>query len=309
MDTIEQPVEQPVEQPCPPLPAKPPKKPLKEILTMRTVRELLFIALGSLFWVFALNVFIIPNELLSGGITGIALIINHYWQISVALLVFTLNIPVLILALKELDKHFFFYTIYAVCLQAILLEATKGLPAYHGDILLVCIFGGIISGIGCGIVIRQRGSSGGLDIIGIVIKKHFCYSVGTANLVVNCVIIGISALLFGLDIALYTIIYIASTNLALDKIIEGLSKNYTAMIVSNEPEAIRKEIFQRIHRGITYLHGEGGFSQQEKSVIFCVVNQFELATLKTLLEETDPEAFMTLSETTEVLGRFKKSNK
>ncbi len=298
------------ESPAPPPPA--PKAPKtkrdfwKNLSYKRIALDFLMIAVGSLVWVLSINVFLIPNGLLSGGITGIAIIINKYTFISLPLVIFTLNIPLVLLALKELSKRFFCYTIYAISLQTVLLALTKNAPGYEGDLLLACIFGGVIAGVGSGLIIRQRGSSGGLDIIGLVIKKRFCYSVGTASLVVNCVIVSISALLFGIDIALYTIIFIASTNLAMDKIIEGLSKNYTAMIVANEPEAIRKEIFNRIHRGVTYLHGEGGFSQTEKSVIFCVVNQFELATLKEILSETDSEAIMTISETSEVLGRFRK---
>jgi len=301
-------IENTAEQPSAPQPKKPKKKLWEGISFKATALDLLLISIGSL-WVCSLNIFVLPNNLLSGGITGIAIILNHYLPISIALMIFVLNIPIMILALIELNKHFFFYTIYAITLQTALLELTKNLPTYTGDILLACIFAGVISGIGCGIIIRRRGSSGGLDIVGLVIKKKYSYSVGAASLVVNCIIIGISALLFGLDIALYTILYLAASNFALDKIIEGLSKNYTAMIVSNESEAIRNEIFKRIHRGITYLYGEGGFSQEEKSVIFCVVNQFELATLKSILQEVDSEAFMTLSETTEVLGRFRKLNK
>ncbi len=301
-------IENTAEQPSAPQPKKPKKKLWEGISFKATVLDLLLISFGS-FWVCSINIFVLPNNLLSGGITGIAIILHHYLPISIALMIFVLNIPIMILALRELDKHFFFYTIYAITFQTTLLELTKNLPTYTGDILLACIFAGVISGIGCGIIIRRRGSSGGLDIVGLVIKKKYSYSVGTANLVVNCIIIGISALLFGLDIALYTILYLAASTFALDKIVEGLSKNYTAMIVSNEPEAIRNEIFKRIHRGITYLYGEGGFSQEEKSVIFCVVNQFELATLKSILQVVDTEAFMTLSETTEVLGRFRRLSK
>lgn len=282
---------------------------LQGISPKTAAMDFVLITLGSLLWSCALNIFVLPNGFLSGGVSGIAIILHHFFPISIALLIFFLNVPLLLLALKELNKHFFFYTIYAVSLQSLFLELTRGLPQYNGDPLLAGIFAGVISGIGCGIIIRRRGSSGGLDIIGLVVKKRFSYSVGTASIVANCVIVGISALLFGLDIAMYTIIYITITNVAMDKIIEGLSKNYTAMIISDEPDAIRAQIYRRIHRGITFLHGEGGFSQLEKSVIFCVVNQFELATLKAILQETDPHAFMTLQETTEVLGRFHRKAK
>lgn len=277
----------------------------KAIFNKVTLLDLLTIIFGSACWVIAVDCLLIPNALLSSGLTGIAIMVNYALPfIPVSVLVYALNLPVLFWAWRDINPRFIAYTVIAITIQSIFLELFLKLPTYTGDIFLACLFGGLIAGIGAGLIIRRGGSSGGSDVIGIVIKKRFGYSVGTVGNVLNAVIIGLSSILYGLEIAMYTFIFIAVCNFATDKAIEGLSKRYTAMIISNKPEVMKEGIFARIHRGVTFIDGRGAFSGVRRQVIYCVVNQYELATLKEIIRDVDPQAFMTLTETTEVYGAF-----
>lgn len=277
----------------------------KAIFNKVTLLDLLAIIFGSACWVFAVDCLLIPNALLSSGLTGIAIMVNYGLPfIPVSVMVYILNVPVLIWAWRDINPRFIAYTLVAITIQSLFLELFLKLPTYTGDIFLACLFGGLIAGIGAGLIIRRGGSGGGSDVIGIVIKKRFGYSVGTVGNILNAVIIGLSSILYGLEIAMYTFIFIGVCNFATDKAIEGLSKRYTAMIISNKPETIKEGIFARIHRGVTFIDGRGAFSGVRRQVIYCVVNQYELATLKEIIRDVDPQAFMTLTETTEVYGAF-----
>ena len=180
------------------------------------------------------------------------------------------------------------------------------MPSYTNDVLLACIFGGLIAGVGAGLIIRRRGSSGGSDILGIVIKKRYSFSVGTVGIAFNALVIGASVFLYGLEIAMYTLIFIFVCNFATDKTIEGLSKRYTAFIITEKPEEMKKEIFQSVHRGLTFIHGTGAFSGIRRNIIYCVINQYELANLKDILHNVDPNAFMTLTEAKDIYGSFRR---
>lgn len=269
----------------------------------QSIIDVLLIIIGSVFIALSFNVFVIPNNLVSGGIGGLAIITNHFIGLSVGLLILLYNIPIMIWARKELNPRFIIYTIIAVALQSLFLEYIKP-EAYTNDVLLASIFGGILVGVGGGIIIRQYGSSGGVDVIAIVLRKKLGFSIGTVSSIANLFVISLAALVFGLEPAMYTVISFLVSGLAIDLVQEGLNKKHTAMIVSNHSPEIKEAIMSRLHRGVTLAHGSGGFEKTEKDIIFCVVNQFELAGLKELVTSIDTNAFMTISETTEVLGRF-----
>lgn len=269
----------------------------------QSILDIFLIILGSVFIALSFNVFIIPNNLVSGGVGGLAIITNYFTDWSVGLLIFLYNIPIMIWARKSLNSRFIIYTIIAVALQSTFLNYITP-ESYANDILLASIFGGILLGVGAGIIIRQYGSSGGVDVIAIVLRKKLGISIGTVSSIANLMVISLAALIFGLEPAMYSIISLLVMGLAIDLVQEGLNKKHTAMIVSNQSQEIKEAIMFQLHRGVTLVHGAGGFANTEKDVIFCVVNQFELARLKELVTAIDNNAFMTFSETTEVLGRF-----
>jgi len=269
----------------------------------QSILDIFLITLGSVFIALSFNVYIIPNNLVSGGVGGLAIITNHLTGWSVGLLILLYNIPIMIWARKSLNTRFIIYTIIAVAIQSIFLNYITPKP-YTNDVLLASIFGGILVGVGGGIIIRQYGSSGGVDVIAIVLRKKLGISIGTVSSIANLIVISLAALIFGLEPAMYTIISLLVMGLAIDLVQEGLNKKHTAMIVSNQSKEIKEAIMFQLNRGVTLMHGSGGFENTEKDIIFCVVNQFELARLKEMVTAIDSNAFMTFSETTEVLGRF-----
>jgi uncharacterized membrane-anchored protein YitT (DUF2179 family) len=268
--------------------------------------DVAMVTIGSVLWVVALVALLVPNALLSLGFTGVAIIINYFLSfLPISVLIYLMNVPCIILAWKELDKRFLFLTLYAVTLQSVLMEVLKNMPSYIGDPMLVAIFAGVLGGLGSGIVIRRGGSGGGTDILGVIVKKRWGYSVGTFSLAFNICVISLGAVLFGLEIAMYTVIFIAVCSFMTDKAIAGMGKKYTVMIVTAYPENVKNAIFDRLHRGVTFLKGKSAFSGDQKDVIYCAINQYELAVLKDMIYTIDPDVFMTISETTEIYGHFR----
>jgi uncharacterized membrane-anchored protein YitT (DUF2179 family) len=203
-----------------------------------TGRDILLIILGSIFVALSINVFIMPNHFVAGGISGLAIMTNHFTSWSVGLLIALYNIPIMIWARKELTIRFIVYTLLAIALQSVMLEYITP-TTYTNDPLLAGIFGGVLMGVGAGTIIRQSGSSGGMDVVGIVLRKKLGISVGTVSSLSNLVIISVAALIFGLEPAMYTIISILITGLSVDLVQKGLNTRLTAMIVSNASNEIK----------------------------------------------------------------------
>lgn len=279
---------------------------MKAYLNRSTFFDFFLITAGNILVALSFVVMVVPNGLLSMGFTGIAVILNRYLpMIPISVFYYLMNIPIVIWALKELNKRFLVYTFYSVTLQMVLMEVFRVLPVYLGDLMLVSIFSAVIGGIGCGLIIRRGGSGGGVDIIGIILKKRRGMSVGTVSMIFNVFVVSLSAFLYGPDIAMYTIIYIAVFSMLTDKAIAGLGKNFTVMIVTEEPDELKRVIFDRIHRGVTILRGKSAFTGDQKDILYCAVNQYELAVLKDMVYTIDPNVFMTIHETTEIYGHFR----
>ena len=277
----------------------------KEIFNRTTLLDLATIFVGTALYSLVVDVFVIPNDLLAGGFTGIAMVISHFVpSLPVSLLVYLINIPIVLWAIKEIDTRFILYTIFAVTVQALTLELFDGISHLHQRCIYGLPFAGIIGGFGVGLVIRRRGSGGGLDILGIVFKKRYGISVGTVGIVFNIFVIALSSLIYGLELSMYTLCFIAISYVATDRAIDGFSKRYTALIITQYPYDMKDAIINRLHRGVTFLYGEGGFSGLKRHILYCVVNQYEMAALKKILSEIDVNAFMTLMETREVYGTF-----
>lgn len=277
----------------------------KAVFNRTTLLDLTAIFAGTSLYSLIIDVFVMPNDLLAAGFTGIAMVINHFIPaLPVSFVVYLVNIPIVLWAIKEIDTRFILYTVFAVTIQALTLELFDGIYAYTNDVFMACLFAGIIGGFGVGLVIRRRGSGGGLDILCIVFKKRYGISVGTMGIAFNVIVIALSSLIYGLELAMYTLCFIAISYVATDKAIDGFSKRYTALIITQYPLDMKDAIINRLHRGVTFLYGEGGFSGMKRQILYCVVNQYEMAALKKILSEIDVNAFMTLMETREVYGTF-----
>lgn len=263
------------------------------------------IILGSAISGVAFNLFIIPNKLLSGGISGIALILSYLFNINTGLMIFAFNIPVFALGYKFVDKEFIFLSLIGMASFSLWIEVFSFLrdTALVQDIMLACIYAGVMNGIGLGIVLKNRASQGGIDIIAVIVKKYFSMSIGSTSLIINIFIVIAASFITNLSLAMYTLItmFIAST--VIDKIQQGFDIRKSVMIITAKEKEVAEEIFNRLVRGVTYLEGEGAYTGDKKRVIYCIVSTNQLAKLKQIVREIDENAFITVSDTAEVMGQ------
>jgi len=265
------------------------------------------IILGSSLAAISINELLIPHHLLSGGVGGVSLIIQYMWGIPAGALILIMNIPIFIIGVREIDKDFIVFSLIGTVSLSLLLIFLKDISLFHylrvDDTMLSSIFGGVIGGIGAGIVFRNRGSMGGSDIIAVIVRKHRSINIGTVTFLINVVIIGIASLLYGIKPAMFTLVSMYVSSTVLDKVQEGFDIRKSVFIISEKEEEVAKAILDDIHRGVTYLYGEGAYTKNEKRIIYCIITTKQLAKLKYIVESIDPKAFITVSDTAEVLGR------
>jgi uncharacterized membrane-anchored protein YitT (DUF2179 family) len=253
----------------------------------------------------AINAFFVPHHLLSGGISGIALILYYLFKIPVGVQIFVMNIPLLFAAYRLIGKEYALISIYGTVLFSVFIDNTKFLGGLNviDDPIISAITGGIVAGIGGGFIFKLDGSAGGLDIIAGIIKKYYSFNVGFISFSINCIIMLCAAVLFGLKLAVLTLIAMFVTANLTDKVVEGFNRKKTVFVVSYHADAIAEVIIKEAGRGVTILYGEGAFTHQEKRVIFVVVNLTQIAKIKLLTHSVDPQAFMIVQDAAEVLGK------
>lgn len=264
----------------------------------------ILILLGTSLSAFAYTQLIVPNHMLSSGVAGLGVLINQITGWPAGTLVFLINLPILILGYRKIGGKFIGLTIFAVANFSFMLNFMPTMIEIN-DILLAAVFGGVINGVGIGLVLRSGGSSGGTDIIGIILNRRYSLSLGEVMLAFNGLIVLASAALFDLSSALYTLITMFVTSRALDAL-QNTKARKTALIISEKSDIIAKIIHGQLQRGVTFLQGEGSYQRGFSKIIMCVVTRFEVEQLKDLVLREDPAAFMTVSDTNEVVGHFKE---
>lgn len=262
------------------------------------------IILGSAISSVAFNLFIMPNKLLSGGVSGISLILNYLFNTNTGLMFFVFNIPIFILGYRYVDREFIVLSLVGTVSFAVGIEVFAFLrgSVVVEDVLLACIYAGVLNGIGLGIVLKNRASQGGIDIIGVILKKYLSVNIGTTSMIINTIIVVISSFITSLNLAMYTLIsmYVAST--VLDKVQQGFDKKKSVMIVTAKEKLVAEQIFKRLDRGVTFLEGEGAYTGDKKKVIYCIVSLNQLAKLKQIVRDLDDKAFITINDAAEVMG-------
>jgi uncharacterized membrane-anchored protein YitT (DUF2179 family) len=264
----------------------------------------LMIVFGSLLCGISFNAFLIPHKLLSGGVSGIALIINYIFQVSPGVLIFVFNIPIFIAGYKFVDKEFIVLSLVGMTMFSVFVDTFSflGNVFYIKDTLLSCLYGGVLNGIGMGIVFRNRASQGGIDIVAVICKKYYSMNLGKTSLIINLVIIAIASFFFGLEPAMYTLVSMYVSSTVLDKVQQGFGSSKSVMIITGSEQQVADAILETLGRGVTYLEGEGAYTGNKKRVIYCIVALKQLAKLKQIVNEIDSNAFMAVSDTAEVLG-------
>lgn len=277
----------------------------KSSLLEEVVLKLVTIFLGTFLSAIAINGFFIPNKLISGGVTGISIILHYIFDLPTGLLIIIINIPIFIIGARFIDKKFVFYSFITMMSMSFLLILTDGIQYYINidDLILSAVFGGILNGIGMGILFRVRVSQGGLDIIAAIFKKKLNINLGTVLMGINTLIVGFSSLVFGLTPAMYTLIALYIGYTVLDKVQIGLDTSNSVIIITKNPEELPYKIHSMLGRGSTYIKGEGTFSKEDKKIIYCTVRTTQIGKLKEIVEKHDPDAFMTINNTSEVRGK------
>lgn len=268
----------------------------------------LLITLGATFAALALEIFLVPNNIIDGGIIGISIMISYITKVKLSILTFVLNIPFLILGYKQLGKSFLIKAAYAMLVFSILLEQFKPVPELTNDILLATVFGGLLLGIGVGFVIKFGACLDGTEVVAILINKKTSFSVGQVVMFLNFFIYSTSGLLFGWDRALYSILTYFITFKIIDMVSEGFEQAKAAMIITNHGEEIANSIYKHLGRTVTMLEGEGLISGK-KVVLYAVVTRIEIPELKRIVAADDYSAFVTITDVNEIVGKHIKKKK
>ena len=262
------------------------------------------VALGSLISGVAINTFLIPHQLFSGGVSGVAMIFYFLFAWPIGVQIVILNIPIFYAAYRLLDRDYVFCGLFGMLIFSFATDTTRFMANFHlvDDTLLAAIYGGVISGIGSGIIFRVNGSAGGTDTIAIIIKKYYSLNVGLVGFSINVFLMIVAAALFGVKPAMYTLISFFVGGRVTDAVMQGLNRKKTIMIISDMNAEIADAIMDEVGRGATFLEGEGAYTGQEKKVLFVVVTLTQIAKIKLIAEKMDPHAFMIVQDAAEVLG-------
>ena len=258
----------------------------------------------------SLNLFLIPADIAPGGLSGVAIILHHISNIPVGLSILVLNIPVFLLSLKYFNKGFMFSSLFGTIALSVITDSLSWLSPMTGDILLSAVYGGTLMGLGLGIVFVSGSTTGGTDIAAQILKKHFpSVSVGKFVLIIDAFIIIGAGLIFGKwEVTLYSAVALYLCAYIIDLVVEGIDFAKVAYIIANNPKSISDAISENLVRGTTALHAFSHYSGTEKTVLICVVKKYQIAGLKKLIKEIDPDAFVILSDAREVLGNGFKNH-
>lgn len=270
--------------------------------------DVLIIFLGCIIASLGVNVFLSHAQLLSGGATGVGLLVEYTTKIPAGITVFLINIPLLIISFKKLSKSFTIYTTIGMLSLSISLMITKPLASMINldglDLLLYCIYGGVLCGAGYGLVFLRNGSTGGTDVITMLIRKKYSnFNIGSLGFAINLIIIIVGAFIFGLPQALYTLISLFIQSFVLDRMLKGFSsKKLLLILTKKEPEVINY-VIKDLHRGITSLLAEGEYTHDKKKMLYCIVTSRQMISLKNAVHDIDPSAFITVVDISEVRGK------
>lgn len=262
---------------------------------------------GAIIASIGLELFLIPNQVIDGGVVGLA-IMGHYMFDSIPFGVFlvVLNIPFLYIGAKHIGKNFAVATVVAVIMLSFCSEYAATFPKVTNDPFLAAIFGGIIDGIGVGIIMRAGGSLDGTEIVAIIVDKHSPFSVGEVVMFINLFILSGAGLLFGWDKAMYSLVAYFVIAKMIDVVTKGLDETYAVMIVTDLPIEVTDELNRQLGRGVTILHGQGGYTKLPKEILYCVVNRLEVTKVKDIVLTMDERAFVTINAVHDIVGgRFK----
>lgn len=274
------------------------------MLNLKVLREYFFILIGVLLTAVGLDMFLVPNKIAAGGVSGIATIIHYVAHFPVGTTMLAINVPLFLVGIRQLGIRFGMRTLFGTITLSVLVDLLAArVPVPTKDPLLASIYGGMLVGIGIGIVFRNKGTTGGTDLAAAIINNYMKLSVGVVLFVIDASVIIAAGIVFdSAELALYALLTVFLTARVIDIVQEGFGYAKAALIVSKKPDEVADVILHKLDRGVTSLHGTGMYTGADRDVILSVVTRAEISTLKELVHTIDPEAFVILTDVHEVLG-------
>lgn len=262
----------------------------------------LMIIAGATLSSIGLEIFLIPNDMIDGGIIGISIMASYLSHLPLGVFTFCLNLPFLLIGYKQFGKTFVISTLFAVSCLSVGVSLLHPIPGLTQDTFLAAIFGGIINGAGVGLIIRAGGSLDGTEIVAIIFDKKTSFSIGEIVMFFNIFILGIAGFLYGWDRAMYSLVAYFVAFKVIDIVVEGLDESKSVFIVSDRYAEITDALSARLGRGVTLLNSQGGYSKTDTMVIYIIVSRLEIAKLKSIVLGFDNDALITIGSV-EVAGK------
>ncbi|MGG4395198.1 YitT family protein [Paenibacillus thiaminolyticus] len=273
------------------------------------IKRVVFITIGAILMGVALEMFLVPNDIIDGGIAGISIILSKTTSLKLGLFLFLLNVPFLMLGYKQIGKTFAFSTLYGIAVMSLTTAMLHHVEAFTNEKLLAVMFGGIMLGAGVGLVIRFGGSLDGTEIVSILVSKKINVPVGQLIMIINVFIFIVAGFVFGWDSAMYSIFTYYIAFKMIDIVVEGLNESKSVTIISSEYDEISQAIIDRLGRNTTFIYAKGGYMREDTQMIYCVLTRLEVAKLKAIVQDIDPKAFIAIETVSDVLGgNFSKAN-
>jgi uncharacterized membrane-anchored protein YitT (DUF2179 family) len=284
--------------------ASPQKKALIE------AKNILLITIGAIIAAIGLELFLVPNNILDGGVIGLSIIAAELFNYKLSLFIVLFNIPFLLIGFRKMGWKFTIYTLYGVGVLSLSTSYLHHFEPVVDDMFLATIVGAVILGTGVGLVIRTGGALDGTEIVAILVSKKMPVSVGQFIMILNVFIFILAALLvFSIETAMYSIITYFIAFKMIDIVVEGMEEMKSVTIISDKPDEIADNLLKRLGRGVTFLHGEGAFTGESKKIIYMIVGRIELSGVRSIVNEIDPKAVMAIENIAEVFGsNLKKSS-
>ena len=266
--------------------------------------DFLLLILGTAFAGFAVSCFLAPNKIVSGGVTGLAIIFCNYVPLSVGLVTLAMNIPIFIIGVLKFGRELGFSTLAGTLLLSLFIGLFERVGPITNDILLSALFGGAISGVGFGMVFYAGATTGGIDIVAKFIKlKYRHIGLGKIILMIDILIITVAVFAFkNVDITLYSVISFSAASFVTDLILEGFNFAKLAFVISDNSDEISRKIGEQLDRGVTFLHGNGAYTGKFKKIILCTIRNNEIPAFKDIIKSADESAFLLITDAREVLG-------
>ena len=272
------------------------------ISARQLIHDIVLITIGCTLCAVAINGILIPQNFATSGITGLALVLHRKIpSLNFGVIYFLINLPLFALAWMAVGRRFFFYSLAGMAALSLSVTLIK-VPIHLDDKILNALWAGLISGAGVGLTLRSSGSQGGIDILAVMLLKRFSIGIGNTILVVNCIVLVLVGLAYSIEAVLYTLIVIYVSTKVAAIVITGFSQRKAVLIISPEWRTISHEILKDIRRGVTIIKGEGGFTGREENILYTVITIREVGSLKRLVLNIDPHAFVVISPTQEVMN-------